>query len=128
MKSKVLFASLTIGMLLVAGTVSLEAQAARATSKKYEQSNTRVNRTSKSRRQSKGRKAAGDVGKGTKDTGKGIARGGETAGQKIANGSEMVAKGTADGAKDAGRATTSGAKKTGKGTAKVAKKIGGVFK
>ena len=128
MKSKVLFACFVIGMLLVAGTVSMEAQTASASRQKHAHTDTRVNRTNKSRKRGKVRKVANDVGRGTKNTGKGIANGGQKAGEKVANGSEMVAEGTADGVKDASRATARGATKTGKATSKAAKKIGGVFK
>ena len=128
MKRKKLFATFMIGMLLVAATVSIEAHAATATRQTYEQSNTQGNGINKSRKQGKVKKSAHDVGRATKDTGKGIANGGEKAGEGVAKGSRSAAKATVVGAKDASKATGKGAKKTGKATAKAGKKIGRVFK
>ena len=128
MKSKILFASFMIGMLLIAPTVSIEAQTATTTGQQYKRSNTRANRIHKSRKQGKVKTAAQDVGRGTKDTGKGIANGGEKVGEGVAKGSRTAADATADGARDVSKATATGVKKTGKATAKAGKKIGRVFK
>ena len=127
MKSKMLFATAMVGMLLVGAMGSVEAQAATVRYQTHKQSNSHGNATSK-RKGGKVKKAVGDVGTGTKDTGKGIVKGGENAGDKVAQGSETAAKATAGGVKDASKATAKGAKKTGKATANGAKKVGSVFK
>ena len=128
MKTKTSFASFMIGMLVVAATVSMEAQATTTTGQSYSLSNTQHNRTMKSRKQGKVKTAARDVGRGTKDTGKGIANGGEKAGEGVAKGSRTAANASAEGARDASKATATGVKKTGKATAKAGKKVGRVFK
>jgi hypothetical protein len=128
MKSKVIFSTVMIGMLLVAATVSMEAQAATSAVVTKEQSNTHANGTHKRRKRSKVKKAARGTEKGTEDTGKGIAKGGEKTGEDVAKGSEKAAEGTADGVKDASKATAKGVGKAGKATGKAARKVGRAFK
>ncbi len=127
MKTKLFFAVSLIGMLLIGAMVSIEANAATAPGQTYDQANTRANGTNKPRKRRKVGKTARGFEKGTKGTGKDVARAGKDTGEVVAEGSEKAAKETADGVKDASKATAKGVEKTGKATASGAKKVGSAF-
>jgi hypothetical protein len=133
MKRKLFLASFTMLAMFAGGAVSYAANALQAPTTGYHfdyQSTARSEGVR--RRKNKLTKAADDVGKGTKDTGKDIGKGGEKAGEGVARGTEVgakatavagkdAAKGTAKGAEDVGKVTAKGVKKTGRGIKKIAK-------
>ena len=128
MRSKTFFATLMIGLMLVAATVSIDVQAATGRSHMSKNPTTHARRTTKRMKKGKVKKASSDVARGTKDTGKMIGNGGEKAGEGVAEGSEVAAKATVTGAKDARKSTAKGVRKAGKATASAGRKVGRAFK
>jgi hypothetical protein len=127
MKSKVFLASFTMFVMFAGGALSHAANAMQPPTADYhsgDRSTAKTEGAMRRKRRSKVRRAADDVGKGTKDTGREIGRGGENAGEGVAKGTDVGAKATATAGKDAARGTAKGAEDVGKATAKGVKRTG----
>src|SRR6266403_1831252 len=112
MKRKLFLASFTMLAMFAGGAVSHAANAMQAPTTGYHfdyQSTAKTEGARRRKKKNRVTKAADDVGKGTKDTGKEVGKGGEKAGEGVAKGTEVGAKGTAVAAKDAGKGTAKGA-------------------
>jgi hypothetical protein len=126
MKSRMVFATFIIGLLLSAAIEPREARAATARGSVHPQPTTEAGPT-KRKKKSRVKKAAQTVDKDAKATGEDVAKGGEKVGEVVADGSETAAKKTAVGAKDAGKGAAKVARKTGKATTSAVKKVGRAF-
>ncbi|MGA9767957.1 MAG: hypothetical protein WBV94_02885 [Blastocatellia bacterium] len=102
-------------VLLTVGPTVSRAQTTAAQVPADEQSTTPT--ANKRLKKNKIKRAAVDVEKGTKATGKAVGKGSKETGEAIAKGSEKTAK-----------VTARGAEKTGKGTARLGRRIGRAFK
>src|SRR5262245_60594684 len=113
MKSKLFLATFVMGVLVGGGAASYAATATQAGAADPQTSN-QSEAGAKGKKESKVKKSAQDVKKGTVKTGKTVGKGAKKVGNAAAKGTEEGAKETAKGAEKAGKATTKGVKKVGK--------------